>query len=76
MPVGNTVENWLIDAMTPTQIRYVTPIPPAKADGDVAKLYRQARRDFQALPPLAVLSPTPDLMAALWTISRESYFVV
>jgi AhpD family alkylhydroperoxidase len=53
--------------------RYTTPIPKSAASGLVANVYRQIAADFVlADGPLMSLSPTPDLLAATWSVVREA----
>lgn len=69
------IENRMIDDLTPRQVRHLHPVLPARAEGRVAELYRQIRRDFQLVPPLTMLSQEPDLLAGMWAIVRESQIV-
>ncbi|GLZ79708.1 alkyl hydroperoxide reductase AhpD [Actinorhabdospora filicis] len=57
-----------------SRYRYTTPVPPKSATGLVAEVYRQQARDFGGTPmPLFMaLSPAPDLLAAVWSLMRES----
>ncbi|MEN8133703.1 MAG: hypothetical protein ABFS45_26820 [Pseudomonadota bacterium] len=70
------LENWVVDDMTPKQVRHVQPVLPAEASGKVNDLYQQIRKDFQLVPPLTLFSPAPELLAGAWSIWRESQFVV
>ncbi|MBM7774517.1 AhpD family alkylhydroperoxidase [Actinokineospora baliensis] len=55
------------------QVRYVTPVPPARARGVVAEVYAGLERDFGMLaPPIALHSPAPEAMAAGWAMLRET----
>jgi AhpD family alkylhydroperoxidase len=56
------------------EIRHVTPVRMgAGADDTVARVYRQAERDFGMLaPPVALHSPAPGPLAASWMMLRES----
>jgi AhpD family alkylhydroperoxidase len=75
MTLKQQLENRMIDGLTPRQVRYLHPVPPAAASGRVAAVYRQVRQDFQIVPPLTLLSQQPELLAALWAIVRESQIV-
>lgn len=75
MMLRNRIENVIVNDMTPKQVRYLQPVLPAQASGKLAGLYQQARRDFQLVPPITLFSPVPDLLAALWSIARESQIV-
>jgi AhpD family alkylhydroperoxidase len=58
------------------QIRYVTPVPPGAADGLVASVYAQTERDCGLLvPPIALHSPAPAVLAAAWVMLRETLLV-
>jgi AhpD family alkylhydroperoxidase len=55
------------------QIRHVAAVPLHGADGTVAEVYAQARRDFGVVaPPLALHSPAPKALAAAWLLLRET----
>ncbi|UJW33032.1 carboxymuconolactone decarboxylase family protein [Saccharothrix sp. AJ9571] len=55
------------------QVRHVRPVHPRAATGLVRAVYRQVERDFGMLaPPTALHSPSPEVLAAAWTILRES----
>ncbi len=57
-------------------VRYVTPVAPAAATGQVAGVYAQLNREFGChAPALTALSPVPDLLAATWSMLRESLLV-
>lgn len=54
------------------QIKYVTPVLPANADGLVARVYAQTEHDFgMVAPPVALHSPEPAVLAAAWAMLRE-----
>ena len=54
-------------------VRYVTPVPPRKAAGTVARVYAQLSREFGFhAPSFTALSPAPDLLVATWAVLRES----
>ena len=57
-----------------SRYRYVTPVPPKAATGLVADVYRQQARDFggSVMPLFMALSPAPELLAAVWSLMRES----
>jgi len=70
------LENVIVDDMTPKQVRYVTPVTARNATGQTREIYRQIRRDFQLVPPLTLFSPSPTLLARVWSIWRESQFAL
>jgi AhpD family alkylhydroperoxidase len=63
-----------LEAAVPTPFRYVTPVAPKAADGQVGGVYRQLARDFglARMPLFMALSPAPDVLAATWAMLRES----
>lgn len=69
------LEARLIEGLTPRQVRRLNPIPPRRATGPLARLYREIRRDFALVPPLTLLSQEPDLLAGVWAATRESQMV-
>lgn len=55
------------------QVRHVRSVKTSAASGLVADVYRQVERDFGMLaPPIALHAPVPEVMAASWTLLRES----
>jgi AhpD family alkylhydroperoxidase len=59
-----------------TEIQHVSPVPPRRAVGPAASVYRQLESDFGLLaPPVALHSPSPAVMAACWLMLRESLIV-
>jgi len=58
---------------TVRHVRHVSPVRPRHAAGLTADVYRQIERDFGMLaPPMSLHSPAPDVLAAAWTMLRES----
>lgn len=56
-----------------SQVRHVRPVPPGTASGTVAEVYSQLERDFGMLaPPVALHSPAPQVLAASWSMLRET----
>jgi AhpD family alkylhydroperoxidase len=57
--------------------RYVTPVSTDAATGVVADVYGQIADEFGISKPAAllVLSPAPELLAATWSLLRESLLV-
>jgi AhpD family alkylhydroperoxidase len=53
-------------------VRYVRPVRPEMATGLVSTVYEQLTRDFQLVAPLTLTSPLPPLLAAGWTLVRET----
>ncbi|HWU11101.1 MAG TPA: carboxymuconolactone decarboxylase family protein [Streptomyces sp.] len=55
------------------QVRYIGHIPPAAATGPVAAVYEETEKEFGVLaPPVAMHAPQPALLAAAWTMLRET----
>ncbi|MGI5328643.1 carboxymuconolactone decarboxylase family protein [Actinomadura nitritigenes] len=56
-----------------THVRHVGVVAPAAADGLVARVYAQLEHDFGMFaPPVVVHSAAPALLAACWTMLRET----
>jgi hypothetical protein len=54
------------------QVRYVTPVPAAAATGLVSAVYRQVADELRLVVPPALLhSPSPDVLAGYWMLTRE-----
>jgi alkylhydroperoxidase family enzyme len=54
-------------------VRRVATVPPRAADGLVKDVYRQIEADFGMLaPPVALHAPAPTVLAASWSILRET----
>lgn len=70
------IENWLIDDMSPKQVRYLTPVAANQANGKLGDIYKQIRRDFQLVPPLTLFSPSTELLAGAWAITRETQIAI
>jgi hypothetical protein len=55
------------------QIRYVSAVRPAAAQGLVARVYGKVERDFGMLaPPVALHSPAAGPLAACWLMLRDA----
>ena len=68
---GDRVERRVV-ATGAEGVRYVRPVRPEEATGLVAAVYCQLERDFQLLAPITLTSPLPSLLAASWTVLRET----
>lgn len=54
------------------QVRYVTPVSLPAAGGVVAQVYAQVADEMRlVVPPAQLHSPSPDLLAAYWMLTRE-----
>jgi len=57
-------------------IRYIRPVAPNYAEGLVARVYVQTKKEFGALvEPFTLHSPFPELLAGAWSACRESLLV-
>jgi AhpD family alkylhydroperoxidase len=57
-------------------IKYVHPVKPASAEGLVADVYAQMKRDFGRIAePFLIHSPIPKLLAGAWMVCRETELV-
>jgi AhpD family alkylhydroperoxidase len=54
-------------------VRYVTAVTPEQAQGLVAEVYEQVKREYVLAPPLMLHSPAPQVLAAVWCSLRESF---
>lgn len=54
------------------QVKYVTPVSVGQATGLVARVYAQVAEEMRlVVPPTLLHSPSPDVLAAFWALSRE-----
>jgi len=57
-------------------IRYIQPVAPNSAEGLIARVYPQIKKEFGALvEPFTLHSPSPELLAGAWSACRESLLV-
>lgn len=57
-------------------VKYIHPVKPNAAEGLVAEVYAQIKRDFgKVVEPFSLHSPLPKLLAGAWMASRESEIV-
>jgi len=68
---GDRVEKRIV-ATGFDRVKYIAPVRPEAATGLVAAVYEQLARDFQLLAPITLTSPLPALLAARWTVMRET----
>ncbi|MFI5845717.1 carboxymuconolactone decarboxylase family protein [Catenuloplanes sp. NPDC051500] len=55
------------------QVKFVTPVLADAANGLVAQVYAQVADEMGlVVPPAALHSPSPDVLAAFWTLMRET----
>ncbi len=60
--------------VAPQVVHYIEPVAYDDAQGMVATVYHQMQRDFELVPPITIHSPIPDLLAGVWSMTRESMF--
>jgi AhpD family alkylhydroperoxidase len=41
----------------------------------VVAVYAQAAREFAIVPPIAIHSPVPEILAGMWSLTREAFIV-
>lgn len=70
-----TIRYWLFDAMSVQPMRYVSAVPRTKATGLTRETYRMISDDFFRNGSLTSRSKVPELMAAIWTVGRETMLV-
>ncbi|MFA6312455.1 MAG: carboxymuconolactone decarboxylase family protein [Sterolibacterium sp.] len=70
--IAQYLETLAFKHVAPRGIRHITPVSPGGATGLVAEVYRQMEREFQLAPPVTIHSVIPELLAGIWTASRES----
>ena len=57
-------------------IKYIRPVKPGSAEGLVADVYSQIKRDFGRISePFMIHSPLPKLLAGTWMVCRETELV-
>jgi hypothetical protein len=66
---------WLFDTLSVQTMRYVSAVPTREATGLTRRVYEMIREDFFKNGSLTSRSAVPALMAAIWTLGRESMLV-
>jgi len=57
-------------------IKYIHPVSPKQAEGSVAEIYGQIKRDFgRVVEPFLLHSQLPELLAGAWMACRETELV-
>lgn len=64
----------MMEAMSAPSVRFINPPKPSKSTGPSAAIYKQMRRDFMVASPFVLHGSVPDLLAAAWTMVRETLF--
>jgi AhpD family alkylhydroperoxidase len=58
------------------RVRYLTPVAPNQAQGQLAAVYQQIRQELGLVPePFTLHSPAPPLLAGFWSVFRASLLV-
>ena len=65
----------LFDSLSMKTMQYVTAVPSHKAEGLVKQVYDMIKEDFFVNGSLTSRSRVPQLLAAIWTVGRESMLV-
>ncbi|WP_433428100.1 hypothetical protein [Nonomuraea sp. CA-141351] len=59
--------------MSSALIRHITPVSPHRARGTLAEVYAQVNAEFSSIgPAVMMMSPSPEIMAAGWSLMREA----
>ena len=66
---------WLFDTLSVQTMRYVHAVPRRKANGIVAEIYKMIDKDFFINGSLTSRSKVPNLLAAIWSVGRETLLV-
>jgi AhpD family alkylhydroperoxidase len=53
-------------------IKYIQPVPYGSATGLTAQVYQHMQAESLPVPPLTLHSPAPEVMAGVWSITRET----
>lgn len=64
----------MMEAMSAPSVRFINPPKPGKSGGPSAAVYEQMRRDFMVASPFVLHGSVPDLLAAAWSVVRETLF--
>ncbi|HEY3687028.1 MAG TPA: hypothetical protein VGL93_28590 [Streptosporangiaceae bacterium] len=57
----------------PSVVRHITPVAPDRARDLVAEVYAQVNAEFSSIgPAILMTSPSPEILAAGWSLLRES----
>lgn len=69
------IENQIFSKAAPMAIRYLKKPDPKTKHPLARKVLDQSAREFQVAPPVTIHISDPDLMAGLWSATREAYVV-
>lgn len=66
----------MVEKVGTRSIKYVTPVKPGDEEGVLKVVYAQTRQGFGGVvAPFSLHSPSPEITAAIWSITRESLIV-
>jgi len=71
----NKLRLWLFDRLSVKTMRYVSAVPMSEATGLTREVYEMIGEDFFINGSLTSRSSVPGLLAAIWTLGRESMLV-
>lgn len=69
------IRYWLFDVLSVQTMRHVSAVPARQASGLTRRVHDMIREDFFKNGSLTSRSRVPELMAAIWTVGRESMLV-
>ncbi|TDB72551.1 carboxymuconolactone decarboxylase family protein [Micromonospora sp. KC723] len=62
----------VVSSVVQRQVKHVTPVARAAAEGLVAAVYDQVEQEMRlVIPPVLLHSPSPEALAAYWMLMRE-----
>ncbi|TDC42921.1 carboxymuconolactone decarboxylase family protein [Micromonospora sp. KC213] len=62
----------VVSSVVQRQVKHVTPVARAAAEGLVAAVYDQVEQEMRlVIPPVLLHSPSPEVLAAYWMLMRE-----
>lgn len=64
----------MMEAISAPSVRFINPPQPRNSTEPAAAVYNQMRRDFMVASPFVLHGSVPNLLAAAWTIVRETLF--
>ena len=56
-------------------VKYIKTVSRGEASGLVASVYLEAEREFALVPPLTLHAPAPEILAGVWSLTRETFIV-
>lgn len=65
----------MMETLAPSSVHLLNPQPPRNAVGLNQQIYEQMRRDFMVAGPFVLHAEVPELLAASWSLVRETLFV-